>query len=129
MDAKLAKPNSPPSIGTRAEQPKSSPASSLAWRGRLESITESPRTSPNDLPRITWWWAPNDRRNRRSLSRGSRREVVVLERRSHVGGNVHDHRHPSGVRIHIYGPITFAPVRRKSGVRKPLCISIVTRRW
>src|SRR5215813_8978408 len=35
------------------------------------------------------------------------REVVVLERRPHVGGNVHDHRHPSGVRIHTYGPHYF----------------------
>lgn len=35
------------------------------------------------------------------------REVVVLERRSHVGGNVHDHKHPSGVRIHTYGPHYF----------------------
>jgi len=35
------------------------------------------------------------------------REVVILERRSHVGGNVHDHRHASGVRIHTYGPHYF----------------------
>lgn len=35
------------------------------------------------------------------------REVVVLERRPHLGGNVHDHRHASGVRIHTYGPHYF----------------------
>jgi UDP-galactopyranose mutase len=35
------------------------------------------------------------------------REVLVVERRSHVGGNVHDHVHPSGVRIHTYGPHYF----------------------
>lgn len=35
------------------------------------------------------------------------REVVILERRSHVGGNVHDHAHPSGIRIHTYGPHYF----------------------
>jgi UDP-galactopyranose mutase len=34
-------------------------------------------------------------------------EVLVLERRSHVGGNVHDHLHASGVRIHTYGPHYF----------------------
>jgi UDP-galactopyranose mutase len=34
-------------------------------------------------------------------------EVLILERRSHVGGNVHDHLHPSGVRIHTYGPHYF----------------------
>jgi UDP-galactopyranose mutase len=35
------------------------------------------------------------------------REVLVLERRDHVGGNVHDHLHPSGIRIHTYGPHSF----------------------
>jgi UDP-galactopyranose mutase len=35
------------------------------------------------------------------------RDVVVLERRPHLGGNVHDHKHPSGVRIHTYGPHYF----------------------
>lgn len=31
-------------------------------------------------------------------------DVVVVERRDHLGGNVHDHLHPSGIRIHTYGP-------------------------
>jgi UDP-galactopyranose mutase len=35
------------------------------------------------------------------------RDVLVLDRRSHVGGNVHDHAHPSGLRIHTYGPHYF----------------------
>jgi UDP-galactopyranose mutase len=35
------------------------------------------------------------------------REVLVTECRSHLGGNVHDHAHPSGVRIHTYGPHYF----------------------
>jgi UDP-galactopyranose mutase len=33
--------------------------------------------------------------------------VTVLERRSHQGGNCHDHWHPSGIRIHTYGPHYF----------------------
>jgi UDP-galactopyranose mutase len=33
--------------------------------------------------------------------------VTVVERRSHQGGNVHDHIHPSGIRIHTYGPHYF----------------------
>jgi len=33
--------------------------------------------------------------------------VQVLERRAHLGGNVHEHRHPSGIRIHTYGPHYF----------------------
>jgi UDP-galactopyranose mutase len=35
------------------------------------------------------------------------REVLVLERRSHLGGNVHDHVHESGVVVHTYGPHYF----------------------
>lgn len=37
----------------------------------------------------------------------SGREVVILERRDHVGGNVHDHVHQGGIRIHTYGPHYF----------------------
>jgi UDP-galactopyranose mutase len=33
--------------------------------------------------------------------------VLVVERRSHLGGNVHDHAHPSGIFIHTYGPHYF----------------------
>ncbi len=35
------------------------------------------------------------------------RDVLVLERRSHVGGNVHDFVHASGIRVHTYGPHYF----------------------
>jgi UDP-galactopyranose mutase len=35
------------------------------------------------------------------------KDVLVVETRAHVGGNVHDWRHPSGVRIHTYGPHYF----------------------
>lgn len=35
------------------------------------------------------------------------RDVVVVDRRAHVGGNVHDHLHPSGIRVHTYGPHYF----------------------
>ena len=35
------------------------------------------------------------------------REVLVVDRRSHTGGNVHDHAHSSGIRIHTYGPHYF----------------------
>lgn len=33
--------------------------------------------------------------------------AAVVERRSHWGGNVHDFQHPSGIRIHSYGPHYF----------------------
>ena len=35
------------------------------------------------------------------------RDVLVIERRNHIGGNVHDHAHESGIRIHTYGPHYF----------------------
>lgn len=35
------------------------------------------------------------------------REVLVLERRAHPGGNVHDTVHPGGIRYHTYGPHFF----------------------
>jgi len=35
------------------------------------------------------------------------REVLIVDRRSHMGGNVHDHAHASGIRIHTYGPHYF----------------------
>lgn len=35
------------------------------------------------------------------------REVLIVERRSHLGGNVHDHTHESGIRVHAYGPHYF----------------------
>lgn len=35
------------------------------------------------------------------------REVLVLDRRDHVGGNVHDHIGDGGIRVHTYGPHYF----------------------
>lgn len=35
------------------------------------------------------------------------RTALVLDRRSHMGGNVHDHCHESGIRMHTYGPHYF----------------------
>ncbi len=37
----------------------------------------------------------------------SGQKVLVLDRRPHLGGNVHDHHHESGIRIHTYGPHYF----------------------
>lgn len=34
-------------------------------------------------------------------------DVLVVERRPYVGGNCHDHTHPSGIRVHTYGPHLF----------------------
>jgi UDP-galactopyranose mutase len=42
----------------------------------------------------------------RTLTDAGRR-VLVVDRRSHLGGNVFDHGHQSGIRIHTYGPHYF----------------------
>lgn len=39
--------------------------------------------------------------------RDAGRSVLVVDRRAHVAGNVHDHVHPSGIAIHTYGPHYF----------------------
>ena len=39
--------------------------------------------------------------------------VIVLERREHLGGNVYDEVHPSGIRVHRYGPHSFRTSSRK----------------
>jgi len=33
--------------------------------------------------------------------------VLVVDRRDHLGGNVHDYEHESGIRVHAYGPHYF----------------------
>ncbi|HEV8116784.1 MAG TPA: FAD-dependent oxidoreductase [Acidimicrobiales bacterium] len=35
------------------------------------------------------------------------REVLVVDRRGHLGGNVHDATHDGGIRVHTYGPHYF----------------------
>jgi UDP-galactopyranose mutase len=35
------------------------------------------------------------------------RDVLVVDRRDHMGGNVHDSAHTSGIRVHTYGPHYF----------------------
>jgi UDP-galactopyranose mutase len=35
------------------------------------------------------------------------REVLVVDRRPHIGGNVHDFEHSGGIRVHTYGPHYF----------------------
>ena len=36
--------------------------------------------------------------------------TLIVDRRSHMGGNVHDHTHASGIVVHTYGPHYFRTV-------------------
>ncbi|MBK6948857.1 MAG: NAD(P)-binding protein [Haliscomenobacter sp.] len=35
------------------------------------------------------------------------KKCLVVEKRAHLGGNVYDEEHPSGIRFHTYGPHYF----------------------
>ena len=41
------------------------------------------------------------------LARGSNRDVLLIDRRPHIGGNAYDHYDDSGVLVHRYGPHIF----------------------
>lgn len=41
------------------------------------------------------------------MLRDAGEHVLVVDRRDHIGGNVHDHAHESGIRVHTYGPHYF----------------------
>ena len=36
-----------------------------------------------------------------------KKEVLILEKRSHIGGNVYDFKNENGILIHKYGPHAF----------------------
>src|SRR5213083_3530742 len=41
------------------------------------------------------------------LARGRGKQVLLVERRPHIGGNAYDHHDDAGVLIHKYGPHIF----------------------
>src|ERR1043166_2061133 len=41
------------------------------------------------------------------LARGSGKQVLLVDRRSHIGGNAYDHYNEDGILIHKYGPHIF----------------------
>ena len=41
------------------------------------------------------------------LAAGSGKKVLIIDRRSHIGGNAYDYHNPDGVLIHKYGPHIF----------------------
>ena len=41
------------------------------------------------------------------LARGSNRDVLLIDRRPHIGGNAYDHYDDSGILVHRYGPHIF----------------------
>jgi UDP-galactopyranose mutase len=45
------------------------------------------------------------------LLRDAGKRVLVIDRRTHMGGNVYDETHESGIRVHTYGPHYFRTTR------------------
>jgi UDP-galactopyranose mutase len=41
------------------------------------------------------------------LARGSGKKVLLVDRRSHIGGNAYDHYYDAGILVHKYGPHIF----------------------
>lgn len=41
------------------------------------------------------------------LARGSRKRVLLIDRRPHIGGNAYDHHDDAGILVHKYGPHIF----------------------
>src|SRR3954447_16283339 len=41
------------------------------------------------------------------LARGSRKSVLVVDRRNHIGGNAYDQYNDAGILVHKYGPHIF----------------------
>ena len=41
------------------------------------------------------------------LARGSGKQVLLIDRRNHVGGNAYDHYDDAGILVHKYGPHIF----------------------
>lgn len=41
------------------------------------------------------------------LARGSGKKVLIIDRRSHIGGNAYDHYNAEGIQVHKYGPHIF----------------------
>lgn len=40
-------------------------------------------------------------------------KVLIIEKRSHIGGNVYDSYDKEGILIHNYGPIPFTPMTKR----------------
>ena len=41
------------------------------------------------------------------LARGSKKKVLICDKRSHIGGNAYDHYNEAGILVHKYGPHIF----------------------
>jgi UDP-galactopyranose mutase len=80
-------------------------AEARLWAARAPAIRPSGRAKPFDYLVVGAGFAGSILAER--LAAGSRKKVLVIDRRSHVAGNAYDHKDAAGVLIHRYGPHIF----------------------
>jgi UDP-galactopyranose mutase len=79
--------------------------SMAAWAARAPAIRPSGRPRPFDYLVVGAGFAGSILAER--LAAGSRKKVLVIDKRPHVAGNAFDHKDAAGVLIHRYGPHIF----------------------
>jgi UDP-galactopyranose mutase len=80
-------------------------AEARLWAARAPAIRPSSRAKPFDYLVVGAGFAGSILAER--LAAGSRKKVLVIDKRAHVAGNAYDHKDAAGVLIHRYGPHIF----------------------
>jgi UDP-galactopyranose mutase len=84
---------------------KQDEAEAHLWTARAPAIRPSGRAKPFDYLVVGAGFAGSILAER--LAAGSRKKVLVIDKRQHVAGNAFDHKDSAGVLIHKYGPHIF----------------------
>ena len=84
---------------------KQDEAEARLWSASAPAIRPSGRTKPYDYLVVGAGFAGAILAER--LAAGSRKKVLVVDKRPHVAGNAFDHKDAAGVLIHKYGPHIF----------------------
>jgi UDP-galactopyranose mutase len=80
-------------------------AETRLWAARAPAIRPSSRAKPFDYLVVGAGFAGSILAER--LAAGSRKKVLVIDKRPHIAGNAYDHKDTAGVLIHKYGPHIF----------------------
>ena len=75
------------------------------WAARAPAIRPAGRARPYDYLVVGAGFAGAILAER--LAAGSRKKVLVIDKRPHIAGNAHDHKDAAGVLMHKYGPHIF----------------------
>ena len=84
---------------------KQDEAEARLWAASAPAIRPAGRTKPFDYLVVGAGFAGSILAER--LASGSRKKVLLIDKRPHVGGNAYDHKDAAGVLMHKYGPHIF----------------------